>query len=80
MSKDKVSLTEYWDMLNSHDWYYDFSDDHSVWKAGVANRDKLNTIARQSDDHKKLRDDFSKHYFSGEPWGTERAPKPPRPS
>lgn len=24
-----------------HDWYYDYSDDHSVWKRGVASRDEI---------------------------------------
>lgn len=27
-----------------HDWYYDYSDDHSVWKRGVASRDAILTL------------------------------------
>ena len=80
MSKKDVSLTEYWDMLNCHDWYYDFSDDHRVWRAGQENMQKLRLLSQQSPEHGKLLSDFNKHYFSGDPWGTERAPKPPRPA
>lgn len=36
-------------LLRAHDWYYDYSDDHSVWKRGVAARDKLNGLRRQID-------------------------------
>jgi len=29
--------------LRSHDWYFDYSDDHSVWKKGMAERSAINT-------------------------------------
>jgi len=29
-------------LLKSHDWYFDYSDDHSVWKKGMAQRDAIN--------------------------------------
>jgi hypothetical protein len=28
-------------LLASHDWYYDYSDDHRVWRRGVAQRDAI---------------------------------------
>ena len=31
--------------LKHHDWNYEFSDDHSVWKAGQANAKKLRAQA-----------------------------------
>jgi len=30
-------------LLRSHDWYFDYSDDHSVWKQGMAERSAINT-------------------------------------
>ena len=33
-------------LLKTHDWYYNYSDDHSVWKRGVEQRDE---IRRQQD-------------------------------
>jgi hypothetical protein len=29
--------------LRSHDWYFDYSDDYSVWKKGMAERSSINT-------------------------------------
>jgi hypothetical protein len=34
------NIGEYFNRLSNHDWYYDYSDDHSVWKRGSANRDR----------------------------------------
>ncbi len=28
------TLEEFKETCNSHDWYYSYSDDHKVWKAG----------------------------------------------
>jgi hypothetical protein len=28
-------------LLNSHDWTYMYSDDHSVWRRGIASSDKI---------------------------------------
>ena len=36
--KDSLTLME---MLRGHDWYYAYSDDHSVWKAGRAKESKI---------------------------------------
>ena len=29
-------------LLKSHDWYFDYSDDYSVWKKGMAERSAIN--------------------------------------
>ena len=29
-------------LLKSHEWYFDYSDDYSVWKKGMAQRDAIN--------------------------------------
>lgn len=80
MSTDiKVSLADFWDMLNSHDWYYDWSDDHRVWQAGRTVKEKLVLISGQSDTHKALYDGFTSHYFSGDAWHTEKKQKPEKP-
>lgn len=70
---------EYWDMLNSHDWYYMMSDDNSVWRRGLSRSKELEAIANGHPELEALAKGFSEHYFSGKPWGTEQAPKPPRP-
>ena len=37
----QMTLREYWDMLNRHDWYYQFSDDHRIWSEGSKNSDQI---------------------------------------
>ena len=39
MNENLINLER---MLQFHDWYYEFSDDHSAWKKGVAQRDAIN--------------------------------------
>lgn len=71
-----MTLKEFYQELEKHDWYYDMSDDHGVWERGTANKRRLEGIAEESEEHRKLYEGFSQHYFSGEPWGTEKKPKP----
>ena len=40
---DLITLEE---LVRKHDWYFDYSDDHSVWKRG---RDVQDEIRRQMD-------------------------------
>jgi hypothetical protein len=39
MNENLVNLDR---LLQFHDWYYDYSDDHRVWKRGTAERDAIN--------------------------------------
>lgn len=76
---DPISLRDYWDSLNRHDWYYDYSDDHGVWKRGSSERSRLRALSMQSREHRDMFDKFHAHYFSGEGFGTSKQPKPERP-
>lgn len=76
---EHITLAQYWDMLNAHDWYYDMSDDHRVWRKGQEEGGKIATLATQSDAHEILLVGFRDHHFSGKPWETEQKPKPARP-
>ena len=49
-----ISLYSYYKMLEAHDWYYDFSDDPRVFRAGQGALGKLQTIAKQSQEHLAL--------------------------
>jgi len=68
-----ITLSEYYDMLDKHDWFFDMSDDHSVWEAGRRARNKLKDIAWQSPAHKELYYRFTLYV------GKVDAPKPMRP-
>jgi hypothetical protein len=34
-------------MLATHDWYFDYSDDHSVWQRGVDERKAIKALAKE---------------------------------
>lgn len=44
-----MSENEYAKLLEEHDWYYEFSDDHSVYKLGRAMQFKLRQLALSDD-------------------------------
>lgn len=75
---EKKTLREYWNMLASHDWYYEYSDDHSVWRRGSSAESTLRMHAAQSPEHKALYEDFREHYFPPRN-ATVQKPLPPRP-
>lgn len=74
-----VSLSQYWDILNRHDWTYMMSDDGEVYRRGDAEHHRVKKMAEQSEAHKALFDGFYRYIWSGEHMGTEKAPKPERP-
>ena len=39
MNKNLFNLEQ---LLQSHDWYFDYTEDFSVWKKGMAQRDAIN--------------------------------------
>ena len=71
-----TTLREYYGILNSHDWYYSFSDDYTVYRKGRDAQIKIEGMAEQSEEHKKLYSGFKNHYFSGPAWGSDKAPLP----
>ncbi len=73
------SLAELYDQLESHDWHYSMSDDQRVYLAGQRNHEQLRADATAIPGGTDLLAAFSRHVFSGDPWGTIEAPKPPRP-
>lgn len=75
----EVSLNDFYDMLEKHDWYYEFSDDHRAWKKGRLEYQKIKAIAAISPEYRQLHEDWTKHMFTGGPWKNEQAPKPERP-
>lgn len=44
-----ASEQEYRNLLGRHDWYYDYSDDHSVWAAGKSQRESLRAMRNNID-------------------------------
>jgi|APGre2960657373_1045057.scaffolds.fasta_scaffold30176_2 hypothetical protein len=44
MNPELITLDK---MLSFHDWYFDYSDDHSVWRRGQAQLDAINEEQRR---------------------------------
>lgn len=75
------SLKEFYDLLERHDWFYSYSDDHSVWLAGTRRVDELRAIAAKGgQEYADLLKAYEDHMFTGKSWNTEQAPKPVRPA
>jgi hypothetical protein len=42
------TIWEYYvDLINGMDWYFDYSDDHSVWAAGQAKLERIKSLIRE---------------------------------
>lgn len=75
-----ITLSKYYDMLANHDWYYDYSDDHSVWQKGRDASSQLRRIADlNGQEYIDLIREFRAYYFSGEAFGKEKLPYPEKP-
>jgi hypothetical protein len=42
--KTLISLAEFWDLLNAHDFYYEMSDDHRVYEKGSRSERQINAV------------------------------------
>lgn len=75
-----MNAQEFYDACEKLDWHYAMSDDHRVWTRGIEANDKLMDQAPLGSENRAIYDAWHKHIFSGEPWGTPKAPKPERPA
>lgn len=50
-----ITIEEYQLMLDNHDWYYDYSDDHRVWRKGSDSFHNLMAIAKNEGGEFKAR-------------------------
>ena len=47
MTQVKATMSMLIEMLRNHDWYFEYSDDHKVWKSGVIERAAINAEAER---------------------------------
>lgn len=67
-----TSLSDYWTQLEAHDWLHAMSDDNSVYKRGQKEHTRLNIMAGESHEHRKLFDEMKSYV-----WGQGEKPKKP---
>lgn len=58
-----TQLDEYISKLKSHDWFYEFSDDHSVWQRGKAERHDINVLQKELDPDNEVWNQHCPEYF-----------------
>ena len=49
-----MPLSEYYDELMRHDWYFEMTDNHAHWQKEHAMRGRLRFDAEQSQEHMRL--------------------------
>lgn len=47
-------LSDFDRALARHDWLFEYSDDHQVWRQGTDSLNRLASIAKESSDHEAL--------------------------
>ena len=58
-----LGLKEYLKALESHDWYYNYSDDHQVYMKGSSEKDNLRKLAMIYDHNFQIWDSIAPDQF-----------------
>lgn len=66
----------FFNICSSHDWFYNSSDDNSVWRKVAASNKKLFAASEESEKHKEIYVAWHSYVFSGRSFGTDPKPKP----
>jgi hypothetical protein len=69
---------EFWDACDKFDWFYEFSDDQSVWRRGEATKATL--LRQATPEQLEIYNKFRRYNFTGPNFGTEKQPKPEKPT
>ena len=59
-----MSPFEFYEVCNSHDWYYAFSDDDSVYRRGLMSDRKLSTACKEDPLFEAIYNIFFDYYDS----------------
>ena len=61
-----MNIEQFYKACAQMDWFYDYSDDHSVWTRGKERDNELRRIAEGSPILEKIYSDFRYRYTRGE--------------
>ena len=75
-----MTLQTLYGLLENHDWYYEYSDDGRVYRAGRDAEMALREASKESAAHLELYSTYHEYVFSGPAWNTEKKPKPASPA
>jgi len=63
INEPKYDVEDYKSLLARHDWYYDYSDDHSVWTRGSNERNTLYKYQEALDPDYKIWNEYAPEMF-----------------
>lgn len=58
------SLEELWSLLEAHDWYYNYSDDHRYYVKGSNERKVLQSMVQENGTLLRLYEDYANYVFN----------------
>jgi len=67
---------EFFKLCQSHDWYYEYSDDGRDYRKGRDQLDKIRSMAAKHKDYREIYTSWVKYKFSSARRGNEKSPKP----
>ena len=56
-------MEDYIYKLRTHDWFYEYSDDHSVWRRGSDERDVIRKLQEEIDGDYKVWNEYAPDMF-----------------
>lgn len=75
-----MKLSEYWDELSKHDWYFEMSDSGEVYRKGSTNMDRLKFLAKGNPDRTRLLNRFIAAMYANMGFGGTDIKIPERPN
>lgn len=77
----KLSLAAFYDLLEAHDWYFDFAEDALDYHAGLRDLIVISEQAKLGGaPFHDLLNEYRSYMFTGKRWGIPQLPKPQRPN
>lgn len=71
-----AQIIDYFNRCASFDWFYDFSDDGRVYRAGRDGEASLEGAAQAFPLFAEIKAAWARYMFSGTEWGLPKARKP----
>lgn len=63
MNNTMQGLKEYIKALESHDWFYNYSDDHAAWMKGLSEKQNLRSLAMIYDHNFQIWDSIAPQQY-----------------
>lgn len=77
---EKMTLKQFYQILENFDWFYEFADDLRAEKAGAERFKEVGLIAfHNGPAYVDLMKAYRSYVWSGPAWGTVKKPKPELP-